>query len=96
MTNTKQAAELTDERKAFEKWFLEKHGSSAYCESRWESWQARALLSAQANDAKAQEALYNEVKNMIRVKGRHNTEIAYQRLVSAFDAIQAMQTGSVE
>jgi hypothetical protein len=31
-------------------------------------------------------AIYDEVKNLIRVKGRHNNEIAYKRLVAAFDA----------
>jgi hypothetical protein len=30
-------------------------------------------------------ALYDAVKNFIRVKGRHNTEVAYRRLVSAFE-----------
>lgn len=31
-------------------------------------------------------SLFDAVKNLIKVKGRHNTEVAYQRLVSAFDA----------
>jgi hypothetical protein len=30
--------------------------------------------------------LREAVANLIKVKGRHNTEIAYQKLVEAFDA----------
>ena len=32
------------------------------------------------------DALYDAVENLVKVKGRHHTEQAYQRLVKAFDA----------
>jgi len=33
--------------------------------------------------------LREAVANLIKVKGRHNTEIAYQRLIEAYDAALA-------
>ena len=32
--------------------------------------------------------LVEAIANLIKVKGRHNTEIAYQRLVAAYDKAQ--------
>jgi len=35
--------------------------------------------------------LREAVANLIKVKGRHNTEIAYQKLIEAFDADEPEQ-----
>ena len=40
--------------------------------------------------------LREAVANLIRVKGRHNTEIAYQKLVEAFDADKPEQEPMVK
>jgi hypothetical protein len=37
--------------------------------------------------------LREAVANLIKVKGRHNTEIAYQKLVEAFDADKPIYCG---
>lgn len=42
--------------------------------------------SAQGAQPGSKDALYAAVENFIKVKGRHNTAIAYQRLVDTFDA----------
>lgn len=36
--------------------------------------------------------LVEAIANLIKVKGRHNTEIAYQRLVSAYDKATGEQS----
>ena len=37
--------------------------------------------------------LREAVANLIKVKGRHNTEIAYQKLIEAFDADEPIYCG---
>lgn len=50
-------------------------------------WQEKCNTYIQLHDAvvKDSDRLYAAVANLIRVKGRHNTELAYQRLIAAYD-----------
>ena len=50
-------------------------------------WQEKCNTYMELHDAvvKDSDRLYAAVANLIRVKGRHNTELAYQRLIAAYD-----------
>ena len=52
-----------------------------------EQWQEKCNTYMELHDAvvKDSDRLYAAVANLIRVKGRHNTELAYQRLIAAYD-----------
>ena len=45
------------------------------------------MIAIQKENARLHD-LSEAVANLIKVKGRHNTEIAYQRLVAAYDKAQ--------
>ena len=53
-------------------------------------WQEKCNTYIELHDAvvKDNDRLYAAVANLIRVKGRHNTELAYQRLIAAYDKAQ--------
>ena len=55
-----------------------------------EQWQEKCNTYMELHDAvvKDNDRLYAAVANLIRVKGRHNTELAYQRLIAAYDKAQ--------
>ena len=50
-------------------------------------WQEKCNTYMELHNAvvKDSDRLYAAVANLIRVKGRHNTELAYQRLIAAYD-----------
>ena len=58
-------------------------------------WQEKCNTYMELHDAVVADSdrLYAAVANLIRVKGRHNTEIAYQRLVAAYDKAQGDNNG---
>ena len=53
-------------------------------------WQEKCNTYMELHDAvvKDSDRLYAAVANLIRVKGRHNTELAYQRLIAAYDKVK--------
>lgn len=57
------------------------NGSPSAHTNRWKEEAAAELRRLDELNAELVEA----VANLIKVKGRHNTEIAYQRLVAAYD-----------
>ena len=55
-----------------------------------QSMRARQIKDTQAIDAAVEmiermERIESAAQNLVRMKGRHNTEIAYQRLVAALE-----------
>ena len=55
-----------------------------------QQWQEKCNTYMELHDAvvKDSDRLYAAVANLIRVKGRHNTELAYQRLIAAYDKVK--------
>ena len=55
-----------------------------------QQWQEKCNTYMELHDAVVADSdrLYAAVANLIRVKGRHNTELAYQRLIAAYDKVK--------